>query len=60
MSDRIEQEKIASELETIENQEWLESLDYVLHNGGSERVKRLLQRCAIVITPKHAFPIISS
>jgi pyruvate dehydrogenase E1 component len=42
MSERIEQEKIASELEAIETQEWLESLDYVLHSGGPERVERLL------------------
>src|SRR5687768_12445366 len=42
MNERIEQEKIASELEAIETQEWLESLDYVLHSGGPERVERLL------------------
>ncbi|MDH3600445.1 MAG: pyruvate dehydrogenase (acetyl-transferring), homodimeric type, partial [Candidatus Tectomicrobia bacterium] len=47
MSERIEQEKIASELESIETQEWLESLDYVLHSGGPERVERLLHELQV-------------
>ncbi len=47
MSDRIEQEKVASELEAIETQEWRESLDYVLENGGPERVKRLLHELQV-------------
>jgi pyruvate dehydrogenase E1 component len=34
--------KQPSELEAVETKEWLESLDYVLQRGGSERVKRLL------------------
>ncbi|HVF10267.1 MAG TPA: pyruvate dehydrogenase (acetyl-transferring), homodimeric type [Abditibacteriaceae bacterium] len=32
------------ELERAETQEWLESLDYVLQKGGSERVARLLEQ----------------
>ena len=31
------------ELERLETQEWLESLDYVIEHGGPERVTRLLQ-----------------
>jgi pyruvate dehydrogenase E1 component len=31
------------ELEAIETQEWLASLDYVLAEGGTDRVRRLLQ-----------------
>jgi pyruvate dehydrogenase E1 component len=34
--------KQPSEAEAVETKEWLESLDYVLQRGGSERVKRLL------------------
>jgi pyruvate dehydrogenase E1 component len=34
--------KQPSGLEAVETKEWLESLDYVLKRGGSERVKRLL------------------
>ncbi len=30
------------ELERLENQEWIESLDYVLESGGPERVRELL------------------
>ena len=33
-----------SELEAIENKEWLESLDYVLQTAGPERVAALLER----------------
>ena len=47
MSERIEQEKVASELEAVETQEWLESLDYVLETGGPERVKRLLHHLQV-------------
>src|SRR2546430_13198485 len=32
-----------SETEEIERREWLESLDYVMEEGGPERVERLLQ-----------------
>ena len=32
------------EIERIETQEWLESLDYVLQKGGPERVARLLEQ----------------
>ncbi len=31
-------------LEVLENREWLESLEYVLENGGPERVGRLIQQ----------------
>lgn len=31
------------ELQQLETQEWLESLDYVIKNGGNERVRRLLR-----------------
>jgi pyruvate dehydrogenase E1 component len=47
MSERIEQEKTASELEAVETQEWLESLDYVLETGGPERVKHLLHQLQV-------------
>ncbi|MFQ5611825.1 MAG: pyruvate dehydrogenase (acetyl-transferring), homodimeric type [Anaerolineae bacterium] len=33
----------ANDHEAIETQEWLDSLDYVLHHGGPERVQRLLR-----------------
>src|SRR2546430_5845160 len=32
-----------SETEEIERREWLEALDYVMEEGGPERVERLLQ-----------------
>lgn len=35
-------EKQLRELQELENQEWLYSLDYVLQNGGRERVIELL------------------
>lgn len=35
---------LAAEIEKIENQEWLESLDYVLKAAGPERVAALLER----------------
>jgi pyruvate dehydrogenase E1 component len=40
-------DKGASEIEALETQEWLESLDYVLQTGGPERVKRLLRQLQI-------------
>ncbi|HLW80125.1 MAG TPA: pyruvate dehydrogenase (acetyl-transferring), homodimeric type, partial [Terriglobia bacterium] len=33
----------APDVEAIERQEWLDSLDYVMQEGGPERVERLLQ-----------------
>jgi pyruvate dehydrogenase E1 component len=36
------EEKNKKELEELETREWLESLEYVLQNGGPERVKQLL------------------
>ena len=47
MSDRVDQDDVIAELETVEMQEWLDSLDYVLQHGGSERVKRLLQQLQV-------------
>ncbi|MCA9742854.1 MAG: pyruvate dehydrogenase (acetyl-transferring), homodimeric type [Deferribacteres bacterium] len=47
MSQSNDTKKYASsngELETIETQEWLESLDYVLQSSGSDRVKQLLRK----------------
>lgn len=40
-------DKDISELEALETQEWLESLDYVLQRGGHEWVKRLLRQLQI-------------
>jgi pyruvate dehydrogenase E1 component len=37
----------AADLEAIETQEWLDSLDYVLEHQGSERVVRLLRRLQV-------------
>jgi pyruvate dehydrogenase E1 component len=37
-------EKESLEVEAVETQEWLESLDYVLQHQGSERARRLLQQ----------------
>src|ERR1700742_779629 len=36
--------KAAEQLDDIEIREWLESLDYVIQQGGAEQVTRLLQR----------------
>ena len=36
-----------SDVETIERREWIESLDYVMQEGGPERVERLLQHLRI-------------
>jgi pyruvate dehydrogenase E1 component len=38
----LEKELTNAEIEQIETHEWLESLDYVLQEGGPERVQRLL------------------
>jgi len=43
MKNGSKKELQAMSLEEIENKEWLESLDYVLQSGGSERVIQLLQ-----------------
>lgn len=40
-------DKDISELEALETQEWLESLDYVLQRGGHDWVKRLLRQLQI-------------
>lgn len=47
MRDRIDPVLENSDLEVIETQEWLESLDYVLHEGGPERVMRLLHELQV-------------
>jgi len=44
MHDRVDHDDVIAELEAVEMQEWLDSLDYVLQSGGPERVTRLLQR----------------
>jgi len=36
-----------SDVETVERREWIESLDYVMQEGGPERVERLLQHLRI-------------
>ena len=38
---------VEAEVEAIEIQEWLDSLDYVLQNGGAQRVKRLFQHLQV-------------
>jgi len=44
MSNATDREQEMPELESVETQEWLESLDYVLERGGPERVRELLQQ----------------
>src|SRR5205809_1144369 len=41
----------ASDIEAIERREWLESLDYVMEEGGPERVERLLQHLRLGRNP---------
>ena len=43
MSDGTIKENAAQNQEAIETREWLDSLDWVLEHGGSERVQRLLE-----------------
>lgn len=40
-------ERALTDAETAETREWLESLDYVLKNGGEKRVRNLLQQLQI-------------
>jgi pyruvate dehydrogenase E1 component len=47
MSERVDQDDVIAELDAVEMQEWLDSLDYVLQHGGPEHVKRLLQRLQV-------------
>src|SRR5262245_50281832 len=47
MSDGVYDDKDVTDLETVEMQEWLASLDYVLQTGGPERVKRLLHQLQV-------------
>ncbi len=44
MSQTSDKTKEMAQVEAIETQEWLESLDYVLQHGGPERVQRLLEQ----------------
>lgn len=44
MSESVEHTQDIAEVEAMETQEWLESLDYVLQTGGGERATRLLQK----------------
>jgi pyruvate dehydrogenase E1 component len=39
--------KDAAELDAIETREWLDSLDYVLQSGGSQKVARLLRELTL-------------
>ncbi len=45
--DKESKGKELSEIESMETQEWLDSLDYVLQRGGPERVNRLLRQLQI-------------
>jgi pyruvate dehydrogenase E1 component len=47
MSDGVYDDKDLTNLEVVEMQEWLASLDYVLQTGGPERVKRLLHQLQV-------------
>src|SRR3989449_5632643 len=47
MSDRVDQNGVMAELDVVEIQEWLDSLDYVLQHGGPEHVRRLLQHLQV-------------
>jgi pyruvate dehydrogenase E1 component len=47
MNERVDQDDVIAELDTVETQEWLDSLDYVLQYRGPEYVKRLLQHLQV-------------
>src|SRR5512134_4165337 len=47
MNDSVDQSNVTAELEAVEIQEWLDSLDYVLQHGGAEHVRRLLQHLQV-------------
>ncbi len=40
--DMADEKKRNTDLEAVETQEWLDSLDYVIEDGGADRVKKLL------------------
>ena len=42
MSDDNRTETASGTTDAIETREWLESLDWVIENGGPDRVRRLL------------------
>ncbi len=44
MSNANDKDKENTELEAVETQEWLESLNYVLQRGGPERVRELFKK----------------
>ena len=44
MSEYVEPAQDSADVDAIETQEWLESLDYVLQTGGAERATHLLQK----------------
>ncbi|MFQ5739497.1 MAG: pyruvate dehydrogenase (acetyl-transferring), homodimeric type [Acidobacteriota bacterium] len=44
---RVRKDFCEADLEAVETREWLESLDYVIEEGGSERTRRLLQKLEI-------------
>ncbi len=44
MSNPDKDPAVSAQIEQLENEEWLESLDYVLKNSGPERVATLLER----------------
>ena len=46
MADEKSAEK---QIHEIENEEWLYSLDYVLKNGGPERVIEILQQLQLLV-----------
>jgi pyruvate dehydrogenase E1 component len=43
MATNIEDGRLAEDIEAIETQEWIDSMEWVLKHGGAERVRRLLQ-----------------
>ena len=40
----------AAELDAVERREWLESLDYILHSGGPDKVRALLHELSLRAT----------
>ena len=43
MADKAPLREPAQDVEAVETQEWIDSLEWVLEHGGPERVQRLLQ-----------------
>ena len=42
---RVAETQQTNGIEVLETREWLDSLDYVLSQGGPERAGRLLRQC---------------